>query len=617
PATTPQVRATPEHLAYLIYTSGSTGRPKAVAIPHRGIVNLVTGRDYLDPGAGQVHLLHSPVTFDAATYEIWGALLHGGTLVVAPPGLLEPSEIRRVIARHGVTAVFITHGLFKLMADEGLSELAGLHILATGGEAVSAEHLERARRALPATRLVNVYGPTETTTFAVCHAIPAGELVTGPVPIGTPISHTVTYVLDARGRAVPAGVPGELCIGGPGLARGYLGRPALTASSFVPDPYGGTPGARLYRTGDLVRRRPDGLLDFLSRVDDQVKIRGHRIEPGEVEAVLHQHPGVRLAAVVAREIAPGDRRLVGYVLTTPSCPGLARLREYLAGLLPDYLVPDLMLPLDRFPMTASGKIDRAALPNPAGLRPELDAPYVPPAGPVQETIAQTWQAVLGVDRVGLSDDFLQLGGHSLAAMRAAARLRAALGLQVTAQDIMRHRTVEKVAAMARPGSAPAAPPASALVWFRAAGDLPPLFAVHPGGGSVHWFRGLAGLLLGQPFAALQHPALMDDNAATLPITELADRYLAEIRRVRPSGPYTVFGWCGGTAVTWEVAVRLRASGAHVRLLLLDPCLPAREPPEHLRLLRRGEELAAELAAGSRDEQLRAELLAVLRDVVDD
>jgi amino acid adenylation domain-containing protein len=617
PSSTPEVRATAEDLAYLIYTSGSTGRPKAVAIPHRGVADLVAGPDYLAFGVGQTLLLHSPVTFDAATYEIWGALLHGGRLVVAPPGLLEPGELCRVIARHGVTAAFITHGLFKLVVDEGLSELTGLHTLMTGGEAVSAEHLERARRALPSTRLVNCYGPTETTTYAVCQPMAPDEPVTGPVPIGQPIAGTVTYVLDARGRAVPAGVPGELCIGGPGLARGYLGRAELTASQFVPDPYGDMPGGRLYRTGDLVRRRPDGLLDFLGRIDNQVKIRGHRIEPGEIEAVLHQHPGVRMAAVVPREITPGERRLVGYVLLAPSGPAPARLREYLAGLLPDYLVPEFLVPLDRFPMTSSGKIDRAALPGPAGLRPQLDAPYVPPTGHVQEVIASTWRAVLGVDRVGIRDDFLQLGGHSLAAMRAAARLRAELGLQVTARDIMRLRTVAKVKAMARPGSQPAGPPAGAMVWFRASGDLPPLFAVHPGGGSVHWYRGLADRLPGRPFAALQHPALMDDSTAGLPVAELAGRYLTEIRRAQPTGPYTMFGWCGGTAVTWELAARLRASGERVHLFLLDPCLPAREPPQHLRLLQRGEELLAALAAGRADEALRAELLAVLRDVVDD
>ncbi|MGP3955770.1 amino acid adenylation domain-containing protein [Nonomuraea sp. 3N208] len=669
PAGPPLAPVTPDDLAYLIYTSGSTGRPKAVAVPHRGVVRLVTGQTYAGFGPGEVQLLHSPITFDAATYEIWGALLHGGRLVVAPPGLLDAGELREVIARHGVTCTFVTHGLFKLMVDGDLTGLRGLRTLITGGEAVSAEHLERARRALPATRLVNGYGPTETTTYATCRPLDPGRPVTGPVPIGQAIAHTTVYVLDHLSRPVPLGVPGELHIGGPGVARGYLGRPALTADRFVPDPYGPEPGARLYRTGDLARLRPDGGFDFLGRMDDQLKIRGHRIEPGEVEAALHRYPGIRMAAVAAREITPGDRRLVGYV--TPGTIDVSRLRAHLGGLLPAHLVPDHLVALDAFPMTASGKVDRAALPAPGGHRPDLRTAYAPPRDGLERAAAEAFAAVLGVDAIGREDDFLQLGGHSLAAMRAAARLAAGAGVQVTARDIMLHRTIAALAAalaslpgttaasasspgtgtdpqaafgagvgadMVPPtGAADVVPPIGAAdvvpstggadvmpgvpgraaVWFRASGERAPLFAVHPGGGSVHWYRELSLRLPGdRPFVALQHPALVDEDAAATPVGRLAEAYLTEVRAAQPAGPYWLFGWCGGTGAVWEMAARLRDLGEEVELLLLDPCLPAADEPLHLQLLRRGEALLAALATGD-DGEMRAELAEVLAAVVDD
>ncbi|MFG1682949.1 amino acid adenylation domain-containing protein [Nonomuraea sp. NPDC049269] len=737
PAGPPHAPVTPDDLAYLIYTSGSTGRPKAVAVPHRGVIRLVTGQTYAEFGPGETQLLHSPITFDAATYEIWGALLHGGRLVVAPPGLLDARELREVISRHGVTCTFVTHGLFKLMVDGDLTGLRGLRTLITGGEAVSAEHLERARRALPTTRLVNAYGPTETTTFATCRPLDPGRPVTGPVPIGSAIAHTTAYVLDHLSRPVPLGVPGELHIGGPGVAHGYLGRPALTADRFVPDPYGPEPGARLYRTGDLARLRPDGGFDFLGRMDDQLKIRGHRIEPGEVEAALNRYPGVRMAAVAAREITPGDRRLVGYVM--PGTIDVSQLRAHLGGLLPAHLVPDHLVALDAFPMTASGKVDRAALPAPGGSRPDPRTASAPPRDGLERAVAEAFAAVLGVvatddgghlfggqrggvDAIGREDDFLQLGGHSLAAMRAAARLEAGAGVRVTARDIMLHRTVAALAtalaslprttaaspgtdtipqdlagatagADAAPstdgagvmpsvggvgavpltggmdvalltGGADAAPstggagavlstggmdvalsvggagvvreaPGRAAVWFRASGERAPLFAVHPGGGSVHWYRELSRRLPGdRPFVALQHPALVNEDAAATPVRRLAEAYLTEVRAAQPAGPYRLFGWCGGTGAVWEMAARLRDLGEEVELLLLDPCLPAVDEPLHLRLLRRGEALLAALADGSDggadsdgsavggdgaggDGKMRAELAEVLTAVVDD
>jgi aspartate racemase len=455
-------------LACVMYTSGSTGTPKGVAVPHRAVVRLVRGTEYFQGGPSETFLQLAPVAFDASTFEIWGALLTGARLVVAPPGTLSLEEIGRVVRDHGVTTMWLTAGLFHLMVDRGVEDLRGVRQLLAGGDVLSPAHVVRVLHELPHCRLVNGYGPTESTTFAACHPVAADD-PRGSVPIGRPIANTRAYVLDRRMQPVPAGMPGELYLGGAGLARGYLGRPGLTADRFVPDPFGpvfgGELGGRLYRTGDRARWRWDGTLEFLGRLDEQIKLRGHRIEPGEIESALGELAGVRAAVVVAREDHPGEKRLVGYLVPDGPAPGVEEVRDFLRQRLPDYMVPSAFVVMETLPLSPTGKVDRRALPAPSDARSGLEAAFVAPRGPVEELLAAIWAAVLRVDRVGIHDNFFELGGHSLLATQVISRILSTLGVELPLRTVFEAPTVARmavcVAAATRDGEV--SPQAPALV----------------------------------------------------------------------------------------------------------------------------------------------------------
>ncbi|MEU4770263.1 non-ribosomal peptide synthase/polyketide synthase, partial [Actinosynnema sp. NPDC023794] len=384
-------------------------------------------------------LVHSPVAFDASTYEIWVPLLAGGTLVLAPPGDLDLDVLARVIVEGGVTALWLTAGLFALLAAEDPGCLAGVQQVWAGGDVLPASAVRRVRQACPDTTVVNGYGPTETTTFATRYPIPAGGPVPDPVPIGHPLDDTRVHLLDAALRPVPDGGIGEVYLAGAGLARGYLGRPGDTAQRFVTDPFG-PPGARMYRTGDLARRRPDGALVFAGRVDEQVKVRGFRIEPAEVERVLAGRLDVTQASVVAREDRPGDKRLVAYVVPAGVVTPQA-LADAVAAVLPAYMVPSAVVLLDAIPLTPNGKVDRRALPA-----PPVAAAGRAPRNARESALCEVFADVLGVTEVDADSDFFALGGHSLAAMRLAGRLRAALGVEVGMRAVFEHPTVAELAA---------------------------------------------------------------------------------------------------------------------------------------------------------------------------
>ncbi|MEW5925849.1 MAG: amino acid adenylation domain-containing protein [Gemmatimonadota bacterium] len=426
PTGEPEPVVSPDHLAYVIYTSGSTGTPKGTAVPHRAVPGFFRGVDYARWDEEQVTLQHSSVSWDALTLELWPALLTGGTCVLYAGDAAEPEALAREVRENGVTTLWLTSAFFNLVVDTRPEALAGVRQVMTGGETVSAAHVRRALELHPGLRLVNGYGPGECTVFSTCWPVPAG-FDGATVPIGRPVGDRRVYLLDRRLEPVPVGVPGELYVGGPAVARGYLGRPELTAAGFVPDPFG-EPGARMYRSGDRARWRADGVLEFVGRTDFQVKVRGFRVEPGEVEAVLLSHPAVREAVVLAREDAPGDRRLAGYVTARPGAsPDPAELRAHLAGRLPAYMVPAALVVLDALPLTAHGKTDRRALPAPGASG---GAAHLPPRTPTEELLAAVWEEVLGVERVGAGDDFFALGGHSLLAARVASRLREAFGAEV-------------------------------------------------------------------------------------------------------------------------------------------------------------------------------------------
>jgi amino acid adenylation domain-containing protein/non-ribosomal peptide synthase protein (TIGR01720 family) len=478
-AAPPALRIPAEALAYVIYTSGSTGRPKGVAVPHRAIVRLVRETNYVHLGPGDRTGQVASISFDAATYEIWGALLNGATVVVIPREVvLAPERFAAALQEQRVTSMFLTASLFTRMAQEAPDAFSGMSELLVGGEAVDPAAARTVLAGRPPRRLLNGYGPTESTTFAAWHWIREVPEGAAGVPIGLPLSNTTLYVLDRRQRAVPAGTPGELCIGGDGLAWGYLNRPELTAERFVPHPWGA--GERLYRTGDLVRRlphRPAGALEFLGRFDDQIKIRGFRIEPGEIEAVLSGHPAVGGNAVVARRDAAGQIHLVAYVAGRGGrAPGSEELRSWLRERLPDFMVPSAFVTLEALPLTAHGKVDRRALPAP-DLSDRTD-PTDPtePADPIAELLAGIWADVLGLERVGLHDDFFALGGHSLLATRVASRLRSVLGVEVPVRSVLEEPTVARLAAVAREALRAEGAPAPALAPVPREGDLPLSFA---------------------------------------------------------------------------------------------------------------------------------------------
>ncbi|MEU4554380.1 amino acid adenylation domain-containing protein [Micromonospora violae] len=436
PDTAPAVRVQPPGAAYVMYTSGSTGGPKGVTVCHADVVGLV--RSELFATGHQRVLFRSPVMFDASTYELWAPLTSGGTVVVAPPGELDAAELARVI-RAGVSALFLTTALFNLMVEEHVDCFAGVSTVLTGGELVSPAAMRRMRERNPRTSLVHVYGPTETTTFATQFPVDAPDGRT--VPIGVPMEDVRAYVLDGRLELAPPGVAAELYIAGTGVARGYVSRPGLTAERFVADPWG-PPGSRMYRTGDVVRWNRDGKIEFVGRVDHQVKIRGHRVEPGEVEAVLTRHPGVAQASVIAREDRPGDRRLVAYVVPAGDGEPPGDLRDFAADRLPGYLVPAAVVLLDRLPLTANGKVDRAELPAPDYARPHT---HRAPRTPAEQLLCGLFTEVLGVRTVGVDDSFFDLGGHSLLATRLISRIRSVFEVDLPVQAIFEAPTVAGLA----------------------------------------------------------------------------------------------------------------------------------------------------------------------------
>ncbi|MGY4899991.1 amino acid adenylation domain-containing protein [Micromonospora aurantiaca (nom. illeg.)] len=353
----------PSDPAYVMFTSGTTGRPKAIVVSHHNVVNLATGVDYVELNPARTVLQFAPLSFDASTFEIWGALLNGARLVVAPEELLESEQMGQVLANHSIDTMWLTAALFHRIVDTDLSALQPVTQLLAGGDVLSADHVRRALAAVPGRTVVNGYGPTETTTFACCHRMSTPEDAGHPVPIGRAVPGARLWIMTREGQPAAAGEAGELWIAGDGVSLGYWQDPAENSRKFVPEP--GSPHSRAYRTGDLVRARDDGALEFLGRIDDQMKVRGYRIEPAEVEAALIEQPTICRAAVTAQEFRAGDKRLVAYLVLSPGAElHVPQLRRALSAKLPAYLIPARYVVLDDLPVTRNGKVDRRALPVP-------------------------------------------------------------------------------------------------------------------------------------------------------------------------------------------------------------------------------------------------------------
>jgi len=571
----------PEMAAYVIYTSGSTGRPKGVEVSHGGLSNFLKSMT-AEPGitAGDLLLSVTTVAFDISGLELFLPLINGASVYVASSEVASDGKLlRALLETSDATILQATPATWKLLIEAGFQGKRGLKILC-GGEALPRDLADQLLRR--ADSVWNMYGPTETTIWSTVQRVAAGS---EPVPIGTAILHTRLYVLDAHRELAPFGAVGEIYIGGAGVANGYLNRPDLTAERFFLDPFSDAPNARMYRTGDLGRLRADGSLEYLGRADYQIKLRGFRIEPGEIEVVLKQQPGVRDAVVVAREDRPGDVRLVAYYVPEAAGTDLAvELRSVLTQRLPEYMVPAAFVAQAGFPQTPNGKLDRKLLPAPAETDLARGEEFTPPRDELEAQLVEVWQAVLGAPRLSVRDDFFAVGGHSLLAVRLLSRIHKELGFDLPVASLLRGPTIELFARQIRalqttPEASSEPSPTvrspvdnhslSFVVPISEGASETPLFCVHGAGGDVISLREI-GLGIGSKFGfyGIQSRGVDGTSVPFDSIEGMASAYLNEVRKVQPSGPYHLSGFCGGGLVAFEMANQLHALGETVALLVL-------------------------------------------------
>ncbi|MEV0267845.1 amino acid adenylation domain-containing protein [Hamadaea sp. NPDC050747] len=639
-------RAIPGDVAYVLFTSGSTGGPKGVRVPHAGAANYAHWlQSQMPVGTGDGVIQKTPYTFDVSVPEFFWPLMYGATVVVPPPDLhLDPVGLAAFIGRHGVTHASFVPSMLDIFLDTVETVPDCLREVVCLGEAL---HWPTVRRfqARSTARMHNHYGPTEASIVCIGQEVAPGRSPYAvDVPIGKPVTGMRVHVLDPQLNPVPVGVPGELYLGGVGLAYGYAGRPGATAAAFVPDPFG-QPGERLYRTGDLVRRLDGDLLEFVGRIDDQVKFAGVRLEPGEIEEVLTAHPAVRSAVVVP--FLDGKRSsLVAYLVGQPGAEPIdvGEVRRLARTRLPALLVPSHFIVLAELPTTSSGKLDRRALPRPDEA--STGKSLTPPRTPLEKIVARVWHNELGGGPVDVEQDFADAGGNSLGAMRIAIRLGRELELPVSPTEVLLRRTVAGMASWIAPllhvvPSEDAGAPQAAtrapnvlsvldnqsgtdLVWFRhREQDAPALYCVHPGGGSAHWYQRLTQHLPEWlDVGAFQHPGLTNPARAATSMADLAAGYLADLRASQPAGPYHIFAWCGGAPIGWEMARTLSDSGEQVTLILHDPVLQVAEAQvgggENLRQLAECDDAYERLAVETDPEQiqrLQARIAELLPSIV--
>lgn len=566
-----------DHLAYVIYTSGSTGKPKGVQIIHSAVVNFLLSMSQ-QPGIqpDDVVLAVTTLSFDIAVLELFAPLLVGAQVVIASRAIATNGhQLAEILQRSNITLLQATPATWRLLLESGWTGRANLKMLC-GGEALSRE---LANQLLPkGASLWNMYGPTETTVWSAISQVQPSD---APVHVGAPIANTQFYILDEQQQPVPIGVPGELHIGGAGLARGYLHRLDLTAEKFVTNPFA-EPGSRLYRTGDRVRYRADGSLEFLGRIDYQVKIRGFRIELGEIETVLSQHPAIARCVVIDREDTPGDKRLVAYLVCSQVyLPASDEFRRFLQKQLPDYMIPAAFVALKELPLTPNGKIDRRALPKPDTIQTQRSAQFLAARDQLEAQLVKIWEETMGIRPIGITDNFFDLGGHSLLAVRLFAQIEKTFGKSLPLATLFQAATIEALAKMIREQNWLA--PWSSLVPMQPHGDKPPLFYMHAGGGNLLVYRELTHSLgIEQPIYGLQPRGLDGKFDPFQTIEDMADYYLAQILTVQPDGPYYLAGLSTGGMIAFELAQRLRQQGKEVALLTMfdtiGPDYPKLLPP---------------------------------------
>ena len=574
PTGNPDPLAHPDHLAYLIYTSGSTGTPKGVMALHRGVTRLVGSTDYVQLGPSDFVAQLSNVAFDAATFEVWGALANGSRLVVIPREVaLDPAKLAAELRGGGISTLFLTTALFNEVVRFQPGAFAGVKQVLFGGEAVDPRWVRECLSAGAPGRLLHMYGPTETVTFATWHSVGAVAPGQRTIPIGRPIANTLVYVLDRHRQPVPVGVAGELYIGGDGLARGYWGQSELTAECFVPDPYAQRAGATMYRTGDRARYLPDGNIEFLGRLDHQLKLRGFRVEPGEIEVVLARHAQVREALVLLREDVPGDKRLVAYVVAGSEPLAAADLRAFLKPQLPDYMLPAAFVLLPAFPLTPNGKIDRGSLPAPPGEQGERNSDLTEPRDNIERHLVKIWENLLKPGPISVHDNFFDLGGHSLLAVQLMDRIDKAFHRRLPLDTLwFRGSTIKAQAALLRDEYQFGGNPE---VVAMKSGSRRPLFVVHTMGGNLfHYYELVRHLDPEQAVYGLQARGVYGAGSPDHTIESIAARCVDAMRTVQPEGPYLVAGFSSGGVVAFEMGQQLAAAGQPVALLaLIDTYAP--------------------------------------------
>ncbi|WPB73702.1 amino acid adenylation domain-containing protein [Archangium violaceum] len=568
----PQSLMGPQALAYVIYTSGSTGVPKGVAMHHGPLLNLLHWQVERAVAPKGKTLQFSALSFDVSFQEMFSTWAAGGELVLIPEELrLEARALLETMDSRGVERLFLPFVALQNLAEvaerEGVVPRQLKEIITAGEQLRITPALRGLFARLPGCVLENQYGPTETHVATAYRLEGSPEQWPELPGIGKPIANASVHLLDDNGEPVPVGVVGELYVGGAGVARGYLHREELTREKFIEDRFAAAPGGRLYRTGDCARYLTDGSIEFLGRRDSQVKVRGFRIELAEVEAVLARHPAVRDCVVDARDAASEQKLLVAYVVGKPGqqTPGSGELKRYLKETLPEYMVPSAFMPLESFPLTPSGKVNRRALPAPDFSRQESSSAYVAPRTALEVRIARVWEEVLGLHPIGVRDKFFELGGNSLLAIRLLSRIRTSLGKSPPVAALFQDATVEHLAGLLRQEAGPWSP----LVELRKGNGRRPFFCVHAVGGTVLGYVELARLLgPDQPFYGLQSRGLDGDHTPCGSVEEMAALYLEAVRGVQPTGPYLLGGWSMGGTIALEMARQLRARGEQVELLAL-------------------------------------------------
>jgi aspartate racemase len=559
--------------AYLIYTSGSTGRPKGVIGLQRGLVNRFNWMWKTYPfAAGEICCQKTSINFVDSMWEILGPLLQGiKTVIISDEVVKDPRLFVKNLADEQVTRIIAVPSYLRaiLDADPDLQViLAKLKFWISSGEILSKELYQRFYEKFPQSLLLNLYGSSEVSADVTCYESNSMSAIPQSVPIGRPIANTQVYILDPNLQPVPVGVPGELYVGGENLAAGYLKQDKTTENSFIPNPFSDKPDSRLFKTGDNGRWLADGNIEFIERADQQVKIRGFRIELGEVETVLSQHPGVRQAAVTAREDLPDEKRIVAYyVQSRKQTPTIAELRRYLRQKLPDYMVPSAFVLLDALPLMPNGKVDRRALPAPDKVRQEPAESSDKPLDEIELQLTKIWEKVLGIKNVKMKENFFDLGGHSLLAVRLFAQIHKIFGKDLPLTTLFQAPTVEQLAGVLRQKGWSS--PWSSLVPIQLSGSRPPFFCVHGCGGIVFHMQGFARHLFPeQPFYGLKAQGLEEGQTPHTRIEDMAAFYIKEIQTVQPDGPYYIGSTGYGGAVVLEIAQQLKSQGQNVVFLAL-------------------------------------------------